>query len=115
MKKIILYIFIILIGFAMILLIKYSIRPSYQNSHNKIITFILGVAPNFLIGITFPLLLKLIYPRLKAVSIFLLSFSAIVLMEYELHLNNRNFDMFDIIFSIVGIFIWYISFNHSIE
>lgn len=101
---------IIFFGFILILTIKYIIRPLCLH-YSKSVTFILGVAPNFLIGIIFPITILLIYPKLKIVWLFLISFISIILMEYDLFLAGRNFDISDIISSIIGMSISYFLIN----
>lgn len=83
MNRKLLFLVLVVLGFVMIVVIKYVIRSSYVEC-NEFIIFVLGVAPNFLLGIIFPLLLKLLRPSLRLRRIMIISLVLIVFMEYDL-------------------------------
>lgn len=110
MKRKIYYFLYVLFGFILILAIKNFIRPLCLNCGESII-FILGVLPNLLVGLIIPILLLLFYPNLKLFWLFLISLIIIILMEIDLMVSGRNFDIYDIIFSVIGLMLNYLVFN----
>jgi hypothetical protein len=101
MNKTLSYVLYTVLAFILILTIKFIVRPGYSGSSAGV-SFILGVAPNFLLGFIFPVALRIFYSKLKVLYIILISCIAIVLMEFDLYFSGRSFDMYDIIASLLG-------------
>ncbi len=73
--------------------------------NNDIISFILGVTPNFLGAIMVYLTLLLI-PKISKLKAFLFTFSLVLFMELERFYNqNIPFDVYDITSSLTALLI----------
>ena len=95
---------IVTLGLICIALVKNLIRPAYTGGVESV-AFVLGIAPNFLIGFIFPNLLLIFFSKYSQKKLAIISFLYILFIEIDLFLADRNFDFFDILVSIVGIFL----------
>lgn len=95
--------FLLILYIALVKLFRPFIYSNYINLN--FLVFIVGVAPNFLGSIMMYLLMSLI-PKMKVSVIIFFCIFLILFIEIESFYNrNISFDYFDILASLVGIFL----------
>lgn len=112
MKKWLINFLIATLLFLLITAVKHYIRPNCE-SCSLSVRFILGILPNFLLGLSFPIVLNLFFRKFSVRWLYLVSFGLTVVMELELYYNGRAFDVFDLLASAFGLVLCYYIFHNS--
>ncbi len=101
-------------------LISENIRPNY-NGDNLIINYFLGVAPNFFPAIGIPALFLILIPQLRQTNKWLnkkvhltaniISLTGLISWELiQLNSTKLNFDWNDIVWTLIGAFVFHLIF-----